>query len=922
MIWGMEDLAYFEEELDREPWLIEHYGMPRRSGRWPYGSGENPYQHAGDFLSRIKELKATGMTDTEVAKSMGLTTSQFRTQRSLAKNEERAIQVETARRLSEKGYGATEIGRRMGGIAESTVRSLLNEASEARMNQAQKTADFLKKRVAEDGKLDVGSGVAEQLGVSPEMMKTALYILELEGYPTYNGRMEQVTNPGKFTTVKALCPPGTEHKEIFNFDEIHSVENYISYDQGDSFKKAFAYPKSMDSKRLMINYAEDGGVNKDGVIELRRGVADLDLGNSHYAQVRILVDGNRYLKGMAVYADDLPDGVDVRFNTNKTKDVPKMDVLKKIKDDPENPFGALLKERGGQSWYTDDNGKEQQSLINKTREEGDWEEWSDHLPAQFLSKQNKQLISKQLDLSIKNRQEDLDEILSLDNPVVKRELLASFASDCDSTAVHLDAAALPRQNYKVILPLTDIKNDEVYAPTYQDGEKVALIRFPHGGTFEIPILTVNNKNKQGKNTYGNALDAVGISKDVADRLSGADFDGDTVMVIPTASNGKNTGVKITSREELPGLKGFDPKMAYPAIEGMKRMTKGQTQKEMGVVSNLITDMTLKGANDDELACAVRHSMVVIDAEKHGLNYKQSEADNRIAALKAKYQGHIDEDDGKYHEGASTLISRAKSDKRVDKRKGSVHINQKDKPWYDPSLPEGAEIQATDPATYVNKKGETVHRQQVSTKMAETRDARTLSSGTVVEDMYANYANDLKTLANEARKASVYTPRLTYSPEANKKYASEVANLEAQYKTAARNAPRERQAQIIARMAVDAKKASNPYMTKGEIKKESQRQLTKARIQVGAKRTNIKISDREWEAIQAGAISDSKLGKIFKYVDSEDLRKRATPRAATTLSDAKINKLKAMNTSGYTVAEIAEALGVSSSTVSAYVKGKE
>lgn len=920
MIWGLEESAFFAE-AEEQPWILEHYGIKRRSGRYPYGSGENPFQHADDFLSYIHNLKSSGMNDTEIAKSMGLTTTQFRTQRSLAKNEQRAINVETAKRLADKGFGPSEIARKMGDINESTVRSYLNEASEARMNQAQKTADFLKERVAKEGKLDVGSGVEAELGISPEMMKTALYILELEGYPTYNGRMEQVTNPGKFTTIKALCPPGTEHKEIFNYDEIHSVADYISYDQGDSYKKAFVYPKSMDSKRLEICYAEDGGINKDGVIEIRRNVDDLSLGNSHYAQVRILVDNERYLKGMAVYTDDLPDGVDVRFNTNKTKDVPKMEVLKKIKDDPDNPFGALIKERGGQSWYTDKDGNEQQSLINKTREEGDWEEWSDHLPSQFLSKQNKQLIEKQLNLSIKNRQEDFDEIMSLDNPVVKRELLATFASDCDSTAVHLDAAALPRQNYKVILPMTSLKDNEVYAPTYEDGEKVALVRFPHGGTFEIPILTVNNKNKEGRNVYGNALDAVGISKDVADRLSGADFDGDTVMVIPTSGNGKNTKVNITSRDNLPGLEGFDPKMKYPEIAGMKKMTKGQTQKEMGVVSNLITDMTLKGANDEELAQAVRHSMVVIDAEKHKLNYKQSEIDNNIAALKAKYQGHIDEDDGKYHEGASTLISKAKSDKRVDKRKGSIHINQKGKPWYDPDLPEGAEIQATDPATYVNKKGEEVHRQQVSTKMAETRDARTLSSGTKVEEMYADYANSLKALANEARKESVYTPKLTYNPEANKKYKAEVDHLEAQYNMAVRNAPRERQAQIIARSVVDAKKASNPYMTKGEIKKESQRALTKARLQVGAERTNIKFTDREWEAIQAGAISDSKLTKIFKYADSDDLRKRATPRQTKSLSDAKINKLKAMDTSGYTIDQIADALGVSTSTVSAYLKGK-
>lgn len=76
----------------------------------------------------------------------------------------------------------------------------------------------------------------------------------------------------------------------------------------------------------MIRYRDDvapdghTGVEKDGTVEIRRGVKDLDLGESHYAQVRILVDNDKYIKGMAFYSDDLPDGVDVVFNTNKTPD--------------------------------------------------------------------------------------------------------------------------------------------------------------------------------------------------------------------------------------------------------------------------------------------------------------------------------------------------------------------------------------------------------------------------------------------------------------------------------------------------------------------------------------------------------------------------------------------------------------------------
>ena len=916
MIWGLHDSLGNEDPEE----IVAHYGTPRHSGRYPWGSGDNPYQRTADFLGRIEELKKQGYSETQIAKDFGLTTSQFRVQKSLATNERRAMDVETARKLLEKNNGNVSEVARLMGKNESSIRSLLKTSSESRMSAAMNTANFLKDQIEKKGMIDVGAGVEHQLNVSPEMMKNALYILEREGYPVYQGRMEQVTNPGKFTTLKVLCPPGTKHKEIFEFDKVNSVEDYISYDGGETFKKGFVYPKSMDSKRLMINYAEDGGIDKDGVIEVRRGCKDLSLGTANYAQVRILVDNDRYLKGMAVYADDLPDGIDVRFNTNKTKDVAKMDVLKKIKDDPDNPFGALIKERGGQSWYIDDDGNEQQSLINKTREEGEWDQWSRHLPSQFLSKQSKEMIEKQLGLSIADKKAEFEDIMALDNPVVKRKLLATFAEDCDSTAEDLDAAALPRQSYRVILPMTTIGDNEVYAPTYRDGEKVALIRFPHGGTFEIPILTVNNKNKEGQSIYGNATDAVGISKNNADRLSGADFDGDTVMVIPTSGHGRNTKVNIQNRDQLEGLEGFDPKIQYPEIPGMKKMTKQMTQKEMGVVSNLITDMTLRGANDDELAAAVRHSMVVIDAEKHKLNYKQSEIDNNIAALKKKYQGHI-EDDGRYHEGASTVISRAKSETTVQKRKGSMHVNQIGKPWYDPSKPEGAKIWTLDNETYTDKKGNKVYRTQKSTKMAEADDAAKLSSGTanVKEQAYVDYANELKRLANEARKESVYTPKLEYSPEANKKYKAEVKHLEDQYSLALQNAPKEREAQRIARSIVDAKKEANPDMTKAEVKKEGQRALTKARLQVGAQRTPITISDREWEAIQAGAISDSKLDKILKYADSEVVREKATPRQKTTIPPAKANKAQMMYNSGYTLAEIADALGVSTSTVSKFLK---
>lgn len=879
--------------------ILMHYGMPRRSGRYPWGSGENPYQHSGDFLSRIEELKKQGLSEKEIADSFGLTTTQFRTQKSLAKNERRALEVATAKGLREKGYSLNEIAEKMGYTNDSSIRSLLNEGSELNMNQAQKTADFLRKQIEEKGMIDVGVGVERELGISKEKLNQALYILEMEGYPVYGGGVPQVTNPGKQTNIKVICPPGTEHRDIYDYENVHSLTDYVSHDGGDTFD-TFVYPKSMDSKRLQICYAEEGGIHKDGVIELRRGVDDLSLGDSHYAQVRILVDDSKYLKGMAIYSDDLPPGVDVRFNTNKKQGTPMGDVLKNIKDDPDNPFGSLIK-AGGQSYYIDKDGKRQLSLINKRAEEGDWGAWSDKLPSQFLSKQSLHLVKKQLGLAASDKLAEFDEICSLTNPTVKKTLLKSFSDDCDAAAVHLQAAALPRQKYQVILPITSMKDTEVYAPNYKNGEQVALIRYPHGGTFEIPIVTVNNKHPEARRTLGNSLDAIGINSKVAERLSGADFDGDTVMVIPTGGK-----VKITSSSPLKGLEGFDPKTSYPYKEGMKTMRN--TQTEMGKVSNLITDMTLKGATQDELARAVRHSMVVIDAEKHKLNYKQSEIDNGIASLKKKYQGHYDED-GKYHEGAATLISRAKSETSVLKRKGS--------PIIDPKTGEQTYKEVYE--EYVDKKtGKTKVRTQASTKMAETRDARTLSSGHPVEEAYADYANQMKSLANKARKEMVSTGKIAYSASAKAVYQSEVDTLSAKLNVALRNAPKERQAQVIANANVAAKKKDNPDMTNAEIKKAGQQALTSARVSVGAKREPINLTDKEWEAIQAGAISENKLKQIINHVNIDELRQRATPRTTTSLSSAKISKISSMNASGYSIAEIAQALGVSTSTVSKYI----
>jgi DNA-binding CsgD family transcriptional regulator len=914
--------------------VMIHYGVSvmdgapgRGSGRYPWGSGENPNQRTDTFLSRYREYAGQGLTEKEIAEKMGTTTTKLRVQLSYAKSQKRMQMVDQAKTLRKEGKSLNEIAEIMGFDNDSSVRSLLNENAETRMRQSTATADKLRELIQDKGFLEVGLGVEQELGVSRTKLDQALYMLELEGYNIYNRRIPQATNPAQKTTLKVLTPPGTKYSEIYDASKIHSVGDYaISYDDGETFHKPFEFPSSLDSKRLMINYAEDGGIQKDGVIEIRRGVKDLDMGNLHYGQARILVDGTHYLKGMAVYADDLPDGVDVRFNTNKTKDVPMMDVLKKIKRDKDgnvdrdNPFGSLIKEKGGQSYYIGDDGKEHLSKINWRAVEGDWGEWADKLPSQFLAKQPIALINRQLKIAIEDKQAEFDEIRSLTNPTVKRKLLEDFADGCDKNAVTLQAAALPRQKYQVILPLNSISENEIYAPNFNDGETVALVRYPHGGLFEIPILKVNTKNTEGKRVIGtNPKDAVGINSKVAERLSGADFDGDTVMVIPFGK-----GYKIASQPELEGLKGFDPKVEYKIPAGdtkTKRMTDANTQKQMGVVSNLIMDMTLAGASTEELARAVRHSMVVIDAKKHDLDYKRSESDNGIAELKRKYQGHFDEN-GQYHEGSATLITRAKSEISVPKRQGSGVI--------DPETGKKTYKTADDlyyETSRVNKKtGEVITKQkmrtQQSTKMAETDDAYTLVSyrRTKAELAYAEYANKLKSLANEARKEMKATGTLKYSPEAKKAYEPEVTRLQSALALANSNKPRERQAQVLANARIKEKIEADPDLAndKKMLKKVSQQAIVAARQQVGAKRHPITISDKEWEAIQAGAISDNVLSQILDSADIDNLRQRATPRANNELSNGKIALIKARAASGYTNAQIAESLGISASTVSKYL----
>lgn len=1009
-----EMASYMGQAALTDEEFLQHYGMPRRSGRYPWGSGDDKYQRTPDFLSRVEELKRKGWKETpeNIQKEFGLTTSKYRIEKTLCTNERRMLDVARAKSLKADGLNTSEIGKAMG-VNESTVRSWFNQESESRMLQARKTADFLKEQVDKKRMIDVGSEVERDLPIeqglriSRQKLDTALYMLEREGYHVYGGRTPQPTNKNQMTTLKVLAAPDVKHNEIFDFDKIQTVNDYISRDGGDTYEKKFTYPASLDKKRLYIRYPDEGGAEKDGIIELRRGVDDLSLGESRYSQVRILVDNKSYLKGMAVYSDDMPDGVDVVFNTSKKRGKDEYtEVMKKIKDDPENPFGSAIKDadQGGQYWYTDKKtGEKKLGLINKRADEGDWSDWADTLPSQFLAKQSKVMAKKQLDLAKADKEAEFDTIMSLNNPTIKKHYLEKFASECDSAAVSLKAAALPGQKYHVIIPVNSMGDDKIYAPNYKDGTKLALVRYPHGGTFEIPILTVDNKNAAARKLLGSDIkDAVGITSKVAEQLSGADFDGDTVMCIPTHDpKGK---VKITStintvKEYDPktntGLTGFDNKLQYGTEKkigpdgkehyyraGKEVKIMKNTNTQMGIISNLITDMTLAGADKEEILAATRHSMVVIDAEKHKLDYKQSYIDNNIATLQKKYQTRLDENGNVVSGGASTIISRAKGQKAVIKRRGEPKVNIKGKSWYDPNRPEGALIytQALDKdvyyadstynkktgmktvittsgkeitynmndktarekyepvmkknsktgeVTYTNKDGTIKYRTKArtinSTNMAETDNAETLMSVNKhqIEVIYADYANSMKAMANKARIEVINTGNLQYNSSAKKIYAKEVSSLEAKLNDALKNTVKERTATRLASAEIKRRKEADPDMKPGDLKKISQRSLTKYRQEVGSisrRQRAIQIDDREWEAIQAGAISENKLKQILNNSDPDTLRQRAMPKATNSLNTAQVARIKAMNNSNFTLNQIAEKMNVSPETVSKYLKG--
>ena len=321
----------------------EDYGTPRHSGRYPWGSGDNPYQRYADFLGNYEKLKDKGLTATEIAKAMGMTTSVMRAKISIANDEIRKERAAMAMKLKDKGYSNPAIAKRMGLPSESSVRSLLKPVSDQRARQTEELMKVLKQCV-EDGKyVDVGGGSELRLNVSEQKLKNACIILAEQGYKIHSLKTQQAGTPYK-TTLKILTKDDVPLEEVKAHKGDVVIPNYYSEDHGFTLRP-IEKPVAIDGSRVFVRYGDDGGRERDGTIELRRNVEDLDLHNALYAQVRISVkqdpkgEGTHYLKGMALYSDDIPDGYDIVFNTKKPEGTPMFgessdtSVLKPIKAD-------------------------------------------------------------------------------------------------------------------------------------------------------------------------------------------------------------------------------------------------------------------------------------------------------------------------------------------------------------------------------------------------------------------------------------------------------------------------------------------------------------------------------------------------------------------------------------------------------------
>lgn len=1061
----MEDWELYLQEFIMHDGVAHDENPPGRgSGRYAFGSGNRPHQHDWDIYSRIEKLRAANpnASDTELAYLMGIyktdkdgnyildengnkqgNSTKFRAIKQIAANNKKLDQFEELAYYDNqinpntgKHYTDTQIAEKMGLPSESSVRSMRNTMMNGKTNKTNEVADILRKEAEEKGYLDVGSDVALYLGTASGSLNTALEMLKEEGYEVKTISIKQISNPQQNTNIRVLCPPGSENDNPIwkHPQDIKMITTLGDHDNDISdalTNRGLGDPPRVKLNRIDIRYDEDGGTERDGLIQIRAvrdengnlvaASPDLSLGNARYGQIRIAVEGDRYIKGMAVYDENLPEGTDILVNSNKSREGGVDKALKKLQTNKDgtlatNIFGStvvqtIMRDKDGNP-ILDKNGKQIPSAINfvgtndaDMHVEGRWGKWSKNLSAQFLSKQSLALVKAQLKQQSDIMESQLKDINSLNNPTVKRNMLIDFADQADAAAVDMKAAPIPGQKTRVLIPVPSLKDNECYAPGLPNGTTVALVRFPHAGRWEIPILQVNNNNKEAKSILGDSGDAIAINHHNHGVLSGADSDGDTVVVIPmTRKNSSGEFEKIVDIRNMPPLNGylvnqdgskttiklsdFDPTGAYstsnPRFSSMKDKDGNPTYayfkntrakgKEMGKTTNLIMDMQLKGCSDpNELARVDMYSMVVIDAQKHKLNYKQAYKDFGIEELKQKYQmkpsgraggaatlltraaspatiplrgmwrdTDIDPNTGEkiYREPTHTTERKAVSPEKVLAPAGYIYVDSAGKPHKSKYLREkdGSYTEATyDGKVVRNKDGsysydkgsgktkwtyETVNRTEDIPKLTKAymdgKDATALLSdgdrSSEIEKTYAVYANHMHSLANQARKQSLTVQPIKYNSAAAKEYFTEVKELREALNTAKMNAPRERQAQILASSSYNARVQGLTDLDSDDRRKIRGQELDQARKICGANKTRVKFTERQWEAINKGAVPPSILSDLLKNADKENYMSLALPKQ-NSISDAKKQRIQQLFDKGWSYEEIAESVGVSTSSVS-------
>ena len=257
---------------------LMHYGTPRHSGRYPWGSGEHPYQ-GENFYTATKKLKDSGLSEVEIAKLYGMSTTEYRKRRSLAKTEHKEKLRALNAQLEQEGLNRSERARKLG-VNESTVRSWENENSIKREQIVSSTKEVLERNIAEKKYIDVGDGVASGMGITKNRLDTAVQAMVDDGYELHNIKVEQVNNPGKFTTVAVLCEPGTTKKQLYEHShEIGLVNEKFDNSHGLT-SLGMKPPKSISGKKVQVVTLQEGGADKDGLIEIRRGAKGLDMGNA------------------------------------------------------------------------------------------------------------------------------------------------------------------------------------------------------------------------------------------------------------------------------------------------------------------------------------------------------------------------------------------------------------------------------------------------------------------------------------------------------------------------------------------------------------------------------------------------------------------------------------------------------------------